>query len=381
MYKLCRLLLIIAWSEVAFATLLFVPMFWPASGLVVAGVVAIETTKRGRKLWAHGTARWARESDMRRTSMLDSRRGLRIGRLVGKREPVPLIPPPGSWIVDRSIDARVACSRVQRHLAASTRRTRPVVRLTHSVHSCIFGPTGAGKGTSFIVPWLQESDESAVVIDFKGENATITAQHRMRHFRHRCPLLDPFRVVTNTPDMLNPLDFIDKNSPEMIDDCRDLAAQLVVKTGEEREPHWNESAEGWIAAAIIATVQSAPAGKRSLQTVRDVLSNPGKMAQLIELLCQSGGMLPRLGGQLAFFRDKELSSTLTTANRHLRFLDTPAVWESTSSSSFNPRDLRKGKMTVYCILPPHHMRAQSALMRMWIGTLLRSVVQGGLQRG
>lgn len=381
MYRFCRLVLMIAWSEAAFASLLFVPMFWPASGILLAAAAVYETTKRGKKLWTHSTARWARQSDLRRTSMLDMRRGLRIGRLVADREPATLIPPPGSWIVNRSIDAQVACSRVLRHLAASYRKTRPVVRLTHAVHSCIFGPTGAGKGTSFIIPWLLESDESGVVIDFKGENATITARHREKMFGHRCVLLDPFRVVTSTPDTLNPLDFIDKDSLETLDDCRDLAEQLVIKTAEEREPHWNQSAENWISATIAATVHSAPTEKRSLQTVRDVLSNPEKMAQLIELLCQSDGMLPRLGGQLAFFRDKELASTLTTANRHLRFLDTPAVWESTSSSSFDPRELRKGKMTIYCILPPHHMRAQSALMRMWIGTLLKSVVQKGLQHG
>lgn len=118
---------------------------------------------------------------------------------------------------------------------------------------------------------------------------------------------------------------------------------------------------------------------RSLQTVVDVLSNPGKVPQVVELLCNSDGMLPRLGGQLAHFQDKELASTLTSANRHLRFLSTPAVAESTSSSSFDPSELRSGKMTVYLVLPPEHMRAQAGLMRMWIGTLIRAVVRGGLQ--
>jgi type IV secretion system protein VirD4 len=33
-----------------------------------------------------------------------------------------------------------------------------------------------------------------------------------------------------------------------------LAEQLVIKTGEEKEPHWNEAAEMWIAATIAAVV-------------------------------------------------------------------------------------------------------------------------------
>src|SRR5579875_887979 len=91
------------------------------------------------------------------------------------------------------------------------------------------------------------------------------------------------------------------------------------------------------------------------------------------------GMLARLGHQLTHFKDKELGSTLTTTNRFLRFLDTIAISESTKQSSFNPADLLTGKMTVYLILPPEHMRAQSALLRLWIGSLLRAVVKGGLQ--
>jgi type IV secretion system protein VirD4 len=39
----------------------------------------------------------------------------------------------------------------------------------------------------------------------------------------------------------------------------------------------------------------------------------------------------------------------------------------------------KGKMTIYLILPPEHMRAASPLLRVWIGSLLRAVVRGGLQ--
>jgi type IV secretion system protein VirD4 len=113
-----------------------------------------------------------------------------------------------------------------------------------------------------------------------------------------------------------------------------------------------------------------------------MLSHPQKLDMAIKLMCESDcweGMLARMGGQLSHFVEKEKSSTLTTVSRHLRFLDTLAVAESTKSSSFDPADLCKGKMTVYLILPPEHMRAQSALLRMWIGSLLRAVVRGGLQ--
>jgi type IV secretion system protein VirD4 len=93
------------------------------------------------------------------------------------------------------------------------------------------------------------------------------------------------------------------------------------------------------------------------------------------------GMLRRLGHQLTHYKDKELSSTLTTTNRFMRFLDTSPIYESTKRSSFDPADLLKGKMTVYLIIPPDRMRAQSPLLRLWVGSMLRAVVKGGLQSG
>ncbi len=36
-------------------------------------------------------------------------------------------------------------------------------------------------------------------------------------------------------------------------------------------------------------------------------------------------------------------------------------------------------MTVYLVLPPDHMRAQSGLLRLWVDSMMRAVVRGGLQ--
>jgi type IV secretion system protein VirD4 len=106
------------------------------------------------------------------------------------------------------------------------------------------------------------------------------------------------------------------------------------------------------------------------------------MQAVIKLMCESdvwNGLLSRLGGQLLNYRDKELGSVLTTTNRFLRFLDTLAISDSTKGSTFDPADLLKGRMTVYLILPPEHMRAQSPLLRVWIGSMLRAILRGGLQ--
>lgn len=88
----------------------------------------------------------------------------------------------------------------------------------------------------------------------------------------------------------------------------------------------------------------------------------------------------RSARSIRYFVDMELSSTLTTLARHLRFLNTPAVAASMQKSSFDPADLNKGRMSIFLILPPERMRAQFPLLRLWIGSLLRAVVRGGLQQ-
>src|SRR5262249_5280462 len=151
--------------------------------------------------------------------------------------------------------------------------------------------------------------------------------------------------------------------PTAIDDCRDLAEALVVRTGQEKDPHWTDAAEVWIAAVTAAVVAFAGPDDKNLQSVRAILTDPDKMLSAITLMCESpdtwAGMLARLGNHLTQSKDKELASTLTPTNRFLRFLDTIPVAESTRAGSFDPAELLTGKMTVYLVLPPDHMRAQS----------------------
>jgi type IV secretion system protein VirD4 len=315
--------------------------------------------------------------------MLGASRGLILGRMMDDgRTSLPIAQ---RGLLNVTLPSKQACGEFLASLRFH-QKSRPhpaLVRLPHAIHTAVFAPTGVGKGVSCVIPFLLTTDESAVVVDFKGENFRITAEHRRRMFGHRIVVLDPFGVVTRNPDTFNPLEFINGKSPLALDEARSLAEALILRTGHEHERHWLDAAEGWIAALIALVVYYAEPNDRSLQTVRTLLTNPQKLEMAIKLMCASdawGGMLARLGHQLTQFKDKEFASTQTTINRFLRFCDTLAVADSTTSSSFSPQDLQSGKMTVYLVLPPDQMRTQSPLLRVWIGALLRSVVRGGLEQ-
>jgi type IV secretion system protein VirD4 len=376
--RFCRTVFILGMLCVGGVIALGVAKLPGALTIGVIAFIAMQFAKKGyQRLSACGTARWAEADDLEREGMLSGESGLIVGRMS--------VPRPGFFqglrsLFDSRIRAAVACERFM----SSMRKLPPpmaLVRLAKAVHILVTAPTGAGKGVSFIIQFLRNCMESMVIVDVKGENYKLTAAAR-RAMGHKIVVLDPYKVVTQTPDQFNSLDEIEADSPLLIDDCRSLAEAFVIRTGEEKDMHWADSAELWISAMAMAVTQFGEAGNRSLQTIRTLLTDPTKMEAVIKMMCTSeacSGMIARAGHQLTRYQGTELGGVMTTTNRFLRFLDTLAIAESTKASSFDPKELRKGKMTVYLVLPPEHMRTQSPLLRMWIGAMLRAVVRGGLQ--
>ncbi len=372
---LCRCMLMACVVLIAYCLALAgAAMPWLAAAYVVC--LFSYLAKHGHKrLTTLGSARWADANDLGKAGMLDARSGLILGRSTDTRR--RFLPALGA-LFNRQVDAMAAC----RQFLAALRKPGSLLVKLNAVHTAVFAPTGVGKGVSLEIPFLLSCEDSCCVVDFKGELARLTADRR-RAMGHRVVILDPYMQVTQSPDTLNPLDGIDKDSTLAIDDCRDMANALVIRTGEEKDPHWVDSAETWISAMLGVVAYFGEKGDRSLQTVRTLLSNPAKMDAIIRLMCESpdawSGMLARMGYQLTRFKDNELASSLTTVSRFLKFLDTIAVAENTTQSTFDPADLVKRKTTVYLVLPPEHVRAQQALLRLWIGAMLRAVVKGGLQ--
>lgn len=89
-------------------------------------------------------------------------------------------------------------------------------------------------------------------------------------------------------DSLNVLDLIDPTSPYAIDDIKALANDIVVRTGTEHDPHWNDSAEMVIAAVIALVVAILPPEDRNLQTVAGILASPTVFADAIQAMKETG---------------------------------------------------------------------------------------------
>jgi type IV secretion system protein VirD4 len=392
MYKLSRLMLTLAivltayWLAIAIFLAIQenVPpdkqgMVWAI--LIVVAMVTLARKKGRRLLTAFGTAAWASSAELERASMIGATNGLILGRI-----PTEGIPIGGAVkaLLNWRLYAPDACREFFWNLRVRKRKQGRLVRLPQAVHTSVFCPTGGGKGVSLLVPFLLTCNESCVVADGKdGELARLTAKAR-RRMGQQVILLDPDRVVTARPDTLNLLDFIDEKSPRAVNEAAGIANALVVRTGEEKHPHFLDRAEHWFTALIGLALcfGQREQGTRSLVRVAEIASNPQSLKSALALMQQHpegwGGSLARMGGMLAHSMGEELASTLATVGRFLSFINAPSVAENLRASNFDLSKLRKKPMTIYLIQRASDTRSGSALLRLWLNGCIREVMKGGL---
>jgi type IV secretion system protein VirD4 len=203
MYTLSRLMLTLAVALMAYCfvlavilAMLLIPPEWrgPATILLTVCAIAVIARRKALRLFTSGgTAAWEANDRLEKGGMLHARTGMILGR----------VPDDSKWPLGRAVksllnthlSSRDACGMFFDTLNRRKRKQGRLVRLPQAVHTMIVAPTGVGKGVSCIVPFLLTCEESCVVVDFKGENALLTAERR-RRMGHKIVILDPFKVVT-----------------------------------------------------------------------------------------------------------------------------------------------------------------------------------------
>lgn len=263
-----------------------------------------------------------------------------------------------------------------------TRDPQRLLRIRDYVHLATFSPTGGGKGVSLVIPNLLTAPLSIVVTDIKdGENFRATAAWRRQRLGHRVFRFDPFATCGPGGDSFNPLDFIDDRALDFYDQCRDLANMLVVRTGNEMDPHWNDRAENVIAGMIAFTCATASPQDRNLTSVYRLVSSPDRFARALlamEHLPSHHGVLATAAGNLAWLKDRELGGVLSTVARHLDFLASPAVAEALGSTRFDPRALQDPRQpaTLYFCMPTARADSLPGLYRLLVGATLWVITRG-----
>ena len=285
-------------------------------------------------------------------------------------------------------------------------------------HIICCGGSRSGKGTALIISNLLRYLKNVVVIDPKGENAMKTAQYRSQF--SQVVIFDPFQIcdddIAQYRASYNPLDSLDPNDPECIDDATGIADALIVRSKNTQDPHWEETARMVVRALILYVLIAPPEietdtlHKPSLFDVLALLSQgvidpeeeaeihqcpdqddvkkhleeaPRSFQNLIKVMCQCpqfDGAISSVGHALAQVGDRELGSIYSTVSRNLDFLLSPAMKSCLSNTDFFPSDLRDPNKptSVYLVLPEYRMATHSRWLRLMITTLMHSLQRDGV---
>ncbi|MFC3706258.1 type IV secretory system conjugative DNA transfer family protein [Devosia honganensis] len=274
-------------------------------------------------------------------------------------------------------------------------------------HVLLVSGTRSGKGASIIIPNLCLWPGSAVVIDPKGENAMVTARRRAhgsawaRGQMQEVYILDPFGEVSTQHDdfadlraSYNPLDILKGDSRTAIDDAARIADALIVSE-DSREPFFDDSAKTMLKALLLHVASSSdiPDDKRNLATLRNIsLSGDDEMRRLLEINGEDdiptgmsllfkamqrntayGGVVAQYGvmfEELLGSSPRTMMSVMQVLRTNTDFLDSLALRDTLSHSSFDLGNLKRWQTTVYLCLPQRYMASHYRWLRMMTALII-----------
>lgn len=248
-------------------------------------------------------------------------------------------------------------------------------------HLLTIAPTGAGKGVSCIIPTLLRFPGPVIVIDPKGENAAVTGERR-RALGQEVVVLDPMGITgTPTPSALNPLDLIDPEGPQSIDDASMLASLLTggIERDDPRNLFWYQRGEQLLTGLIQYVATEADEEKRNLSEVRRLLNLPTD--DFIEFSRHHLGRaadadVRQIAGTLINPAQEMIGSIVGMAQNSLGFLRGDLLHRSTSRSTFDLDGITHGDpLSIYLVIPPDKLQSHRNLLRVWVGTLMAALMR------
>jgi type IV secretion system protein VirD4 len=240
-------------------------------------------------------------------------------------------------------------------------------------HILAFAPTGRGKGVSLAIPSLINYDGPAVVIDVKGEAYQITADRR-RAMGQKVYVIDPFHVVSDTSDGLNPMDLFTLEGATHDADA-EMLAQFLWSEKPSNDAFWPDTAIPFVAGCISHVATADHIESKSLNRVRELLRSDDVDYNLAVLLdtkkVGSRFAHEEFASYLQISSDRTRPCVLAEARTCLRALCSESVAAVLERSSFDWKAFVAGEpMTIYLVMPPSKLDSHRALMRLWIGSLM-----------
>lgn len=250
-------------------------------------------------------------------------------------------------------------------------------------HLITIAPTRSGKGTTAQIPTLLEHSASLFMIDPKGENAAIVANHRQSNLRHEVFVVNPFGVLREDFTKLgflrsarfNPLAALNPKSETYNAEVAALCEALIIGEFGSKDSHWTDSARDLVAARILWACKFGRPEEKTLPAVRDFLTLD--QAAFIEAIATMSACndVPIRNKAMRFLKAREeLDSIISTAQTQTAFLDDPCLRESLCGNDFYFLSLKRKKISVFLILPAKLIPAYARWFRLLVVSALDALM-------
>lgn len=273
------------------------------------------------------------------------------------------------------------------HYVDDKGRARESVHYPDTIHGCLIGPNGSGKGTGLIMNNLASLNRSLFVIDPKGEAAAITARARARI--GRVLIINPFNVLAGELPHLkdhgyNPLTALDPRHDNFIDDVMNIGISLVKEqVGDGNAQFFTGSAQDFVTGLvgherIIHGTDAALGNVRRMLTERmgaDKDDNPvGLLKTLIDMAHSPCEPLRFKAGRF-IHQTKSNLDIVSTAINETRFLDSPPIRKSLAGPGFDWDLMKREIVTCYLILPADRLESHANYLRLIVISALRTLLR------
>lgn len=318
---------------------------------------ALERRRKVEKL--HGSARWAEKHDIVDSGLLPRRGEAGQGVYVG------------GWY---------------------DKKSRKTLYLRHNglEHILVYAPTRSGKGVGLVIPTLLNWQQSAIILDIKGENYALTAGWRKTHAENYILKFDPLDISGNSA-RYNPLNEIRMGTTYEHADIENLAILLADPTGhgsEGGQKHWVETSGSLIVGLIYHMLYKAKLERYepTLERLRFLFANAEvsfkeTLEEIIRFEHDPEGKynwktmrgkntkthpIAASNAREALQREeREAASVLSTAANTTKLFADPAIAFNLQNATFRLTDLMNADkpVSLYICVPPAQLTRLVPLIR------------------
>lgn len=291
----------------------------------------------------HGSARWAKEIDLRDAGFFDND-GVYIG----------------GWIDEHGK------THYLRHEGPE--------------HVLCIAPTRSGKGVGLVIPTLLSWRHSAVITDLKGELWALTSGWRKEYAGNKVLRFEP---ASSSSVKFNPLDYVRVTTENEVGDAQNLATLIVDPDGTGLKDHWQKTAQSLLVGCILHIIYKArqEGTVASLPAIDDMLADPDRpVSELWDEMTtyphHNGEVHPLVaasGRDMLDRPEQEGGSVLSTAKSYLSLYRDPVVRRNVESSEFGIKDLmnHENPISLYIVTQPNDKERLKPLIRVVVNMIIR----------